>query len=141
MLEICVKFKIKEIPTAKGYLVPILKNLRENGGIIRRYFLGYEVFKRWTWKAKTDAGIGEMGEQCFDAVCKKGDFMLPVCVGFYDKKIDQYTGKDFYCSLPKEKISIEIKTDIPGGVWGTGNLFIQTHESQHIRNKDGQNGK
>lgn len=136
MVKISHKFKVVEIPTAKGFLVPVIKNLRENGGIIRSYFLGYELFNKWPWEGKTDADVGLMGEQCFHEVCKNGDFMLPVFVGFYKEKKDQYKGKDFFCSLPKEKITIEIKTDVKGGVWGSKNLFVQTHESRHIRNED-----
>ena len=133
MLGLIKNFQKKEIPTAKGFIVPIIPNLRENGGIIRAYYLGPDFLRSWSWKADTDAGIGAMGEDCVRAASDAGDFMLPVSVGFYRDKADQYKGKDFFARLPKPEITIEIKTDLPGGIWGTGNLFVQTHESQHIR--------
>lgn len=137
MLEIMTRFRVNEGPTFKGVLVPIIPNLRSNGGIIRPYDFsangGYQVFNKWTWDGDTDAAVGEMGEQCLQHFAESGEFCLPVHVSFLNGKEHQYKGKDFYCQLPKPKVSIEVKTDVRGGVWGSGNLFVQTHESQHKR--------
>ncbi len=37
----------------------------------------------------------------------------------------------FRSSLFKDPTLIEVKADIAGGIWGTGNLFVQTHEGGH----------
>ena len=118
--------------------MPIIPNLRCNEGIIRPYDFspsgGYEEFKKWTWEGSTDAEVGKMGEECVQYFAQLGELTLPISVGFYVEKADQFKGKDFYCKLLKPQMTIEIKTDVVGGIWGTGSLFVQTHESPHQRN-------
>lgn len=137
MLDVLSRFKAWNGPTSKGFLVPIIPNLRENNGIIRPYDFsttgGYKIFSQWTWKGKTDRKVGEMGEECFQWFAEAGEFCLPVHASFLSGKSLQYKGMDFYCQLLKPKVSIEVKADVKGGIWGSGNLFVQTHELQHKR--------
>jgi hypothetical protein len=54
--------------------------------------------------------------------------LQPVRLTRYEEVEDQRNGVDFKCEA---KYDVETKADVPGGVWGTGNLFVQTHELHH----------
>lgn len=123
-----------EIPTAKGFLLPIVGNRTWEGGFIFANYAEEIWFRQWPWSGKTDADIGEMGEKCFQKACQIGIVRMPVSVGRFNTIEEQYKGKDF--ALSSLGADVEVKTDLPGGVWGTGNLFLQTHERQHTRSTE-----
>jgi hypothetical protein len=126
------EFPTMQIKSAIGYLVDIRSNLRANGGIIRPLDLDYAFFGRWDWKAaESDEHLGRMAEDCFSTAVRVGLFTLPVRASFYTSRADQFKGKDFACTLAATPTDIEVKPDTPGGIWGTGNLCVQTHEGGH----------
>ena len=124
------------IRSAIGHIVPIHPNLRSNGGIIHSVVPGFEFFAEWDWNsAESDKAVGKMAEACFAKFVREHQFFLPVKIKrFYESTEDQYKGKDFEVSLGRPTVDIEVKGDARGGVWGTGNLFVQTHETGHDYN-------
>ena len=126
------RFERREIRSAIGHLVPVIPNLISNGGLLRAYDYDYPLFKRWDWQgAKSDRALGAMAEALFENLCSSGQFALPVRAERYDEQGDQFQGKDFACSLGAPRVDVEVKADVQGGIWGTGNLFVQTHELHH----------
>lgn len=135
MLERLPGLQEKAIRSAIGRLVPIIKAgdwLRCNGGIIDQFDAGYEFFGRWQWAtAASDRAVGAMAEEAFQAACREHLLCLPIRARRLNAKADQVTGRDYECDLGAPSVSVEVKGDIKGGAWGTGNLFVQTHEGTH----------
>lgn len=133
MVKILSHFKEVRIKSAIGRLVPVIKNKTCNAGILHTCDLQYEFMNQWSWSsAPSDKAIGQWAEECFELACKKGLFRLPIVIDRYDDRRDQFKGKDYACKLPRPIIDVEIKGDILGGIWGTGNLFVQTSEGDKI---------
>lgn len=131
MVDALDNFREAKIRSAIGRVVPIVRNLAVNGGCIRYTELGYPYFERWDFaSAPTDREAGALAEDLFSTACVEGLFLLPVRVcKRYDAYAEQIQGKDFECDLGRPgSVDIEVKFDGPGGTWGTGNLFVQTHE-------------
>lgn len=128
MLEVLKRYPIAEIQSARGHLIKLHENFFPNG-CIHDADLGYEFFKQWRWKeAASDDQAGDWAEQCFAMAVRERRLNLPVRLTRYEKVEEQREGKDFQC---RADYDVEIKADLPGGVWGTGNLFVQTHELHH----------
>ncbi len=129
MLAGFTAYSVREIRSARGRLVPIACNLFDVGGFIHEAYLGEKFFARWPWDyADTDCDVGEYAERLVAAACEELLLLFPVKLVRYDERPDQFKGKDFRCSVA---FDLEVKSDIPGGVRGTGNLFVQTHEYRH----------
>jgi len=128
MLTVITNSTSIEIPTARGHLVSIHAN-RFPKGCIHDADLGYDFFDRWSWEtAVSDDEVGAFAEECFSVAVQQRRMMLPVGLKRYEKIEEQREGKDFQC---RANYDVEIKADIRGGIWGTGNLFVQTHELHH----------
>lgn len=134
VLDILDTLRECTIRSAVGRLLPIRTNLFVNGGIVRCAEVGYPFMARWEWdRASSDLEVGAMAEECFTAACKDGLFLLPVRMrSRYDARAEQFKGKDFACDLGAPFVDVEVKADIPGGAWGTGNLFVQTSEGTSV---------
>jgi hypothetical protein len=132
MLALMAKYETKTIASARGHVVPILQNLVHNGGIIWPCDLPFDWFKQFGFSAAaSDHDVGKIAERCFKTAVSDGFFRLPVAVEFAEEIQDQYQGFDFRARLHANPALIEVKADIVGGVWGSGNLFVQTHEGGH----------
>lgn len=140
MLALIERSPSVEIKSARGRLVAIHGNVFPAGNI-HDSDLGYDFFDRWPWdSAKSDKDVGAFAEQCFSVAVRERRLTLPVHLDRYNSVGEQYQGKDFRC---RTNYDVEIKADIPGGVWGTGNLFVQTHElhhQHHTRNAHRESG-
>lgn len=133
MLEVLPRCTIVEIRSARGHLVPLKEHriswIKPAVGFIHDCELGYEFFKQWEWtRATDDRQVGEFAEECFALAVKKKRLTLPVNASRVEVLDEQFKGKDFEC---RAKYAVEVKADIPGGLWGTGNLFVQTAELAH----------
>jgi hypothetical protein len=132
MLELMTRYQPKEIVSARGYVVPIRENLIYNGGIIRPLDFSYPWFKQFDFAdAASDHDAGVLAESVVRAAADAGLLTLPVALEFAESVGDQFSGFDFRAELFKTPTLIEVKADVAGGIWGTGNLFVQTHERGH----------
>jgi hypothetical protein len=128
MLVVLERYPPVEIRSARGHKVRLHGNVFPQG-FIHDAELGYEFFKRWKWiEAASDREAGAWAEECFAVAVRERRLTLPMRATRYDNVEDQRKGKDFRC---EGKYDVETKADVPGGVWGTGNLFVQTHELHH----------
>jgi hypothetical protein len=128
MLAVLDKYTAVEIKSARGHLVKLHGNVFPKG-FVHDAELGYEFFKRWKWNdADSDIEVGAWAEECFAVAVRERRLTLPVRLTRYEAVEDQRNGVDFKCEA---KYDVETKADVPGGVWGTGNLFVQTHELHH----------
>lgn len=129
MRELLPKLRAVEIPSAKGALCPILPNLIENRGFIHAVFLGGQWMRRWEWRrAASDAEAGEIAESMFEVAARERKMLFPMnTFPIVDFKRQCEDG-DFDCCAD---YPVEVKADFAGGLWGTGNLFVQTHEQGH----------
>lgn len=132
MLPVLARCPTREIPTARGHLVRLIGNRAVDGGVIQEIERDDAWFRQWDWKqAETDGAAGAMAEDMFSRVVAEHGFPFPLGLQRYDQIADQYQGKDF-CLRPKiAALDVEVKADFVGGEWGTGNLFVQTHELRH----------
>lgn len=133
MLEILGWHNRVEIPSARGVLIPIRQHLMlktsKRSGFIHECELGPEFFHQWDWSgASNDREVGAFAEQCFSEAVRQRLLLLPVALKKVSSVEEQFKGQDFEC---KANYAIEVKADIRGGIWGTGNLFVQTHEQGH----------
>jgi len=133
MVFVCEKYERKTIPTAMGHIVPVVKNLRANNGFIWYFGFPYEWLDSYDISsADSDRTAGTETERLFEFCVKAGLFLVPLAV---DRKYlelrEQFDGKDYRCSFGNGFLDVEIKLDARGGRWGTGNLFVQTHELNH----------
>lgn len=103
-------FPIKEIPTAIGHVVPCAG--------IPLFYCPY----RFTGLVQTGPGAEDMLERTI----RSGGLHWRPEIPLRAARDDQLHGIDFF--LPAAKVTIECKLDLPGGIAGTGNLFVQTHE-------------
>jgi hypothetical protein len=132
MVELLAKYPAKEIISARGHVVPILENLIYNGGIIRPLDFTYPWFKQFDFSsAASDHDAGALAEAAVKEAAGAGLLTLPVQIEFADGIDDQFSGFDFRAALFQAPTMIEVKADVAGGIWGTGNLFVQTHERGH----------
>lgn len=132
MLPLLPKFPTREIPTARGHLARLIGNRVCDGGVIREVERDDVWFRQWAWKqAETDGDAGAMAEAMFAQVVAEHGFPFPLTAERYEERADQYQGKDFRLTPKLAAIDVEVKADFVGGEWGTGNLFIQTHELRH----------
>lgn len=133
MLEVLKRCSIVEIRSARGHLVPLKEHriswIKPAVGFIHDCELGYDFFKQWEWtRAVDDREIGAFAEECFAQALRAKRLTLPVNAKKVVDISEQFQGKDFEC---RASYAVEVKADVPGGVWGTGNLFVQTHEFRH----------
>ncbi len=128
MKEAIGRYKRIEIPTAVGHAVPIVANLINNNGFIMPINIGYEWFKKYDWGRGTEEHKGKWAESIVMESIEQAGFLTPVSVSFLELREEQYQGKDLHIKPKAEIFSVEVKADVPGGIWGTGNLFVQTHE-------------
>jgi hypothetical protein len=122
-----------EIASARGHIVKIndhrISWTKPGVGFIHDCEPGFDFFKRWAWDtAENDRDVGAFAEECVELAMKAKLLTLPVRPVKVIKRDEQFDGRDFWCGVD---YSIEVKADVRGGVWGTGNLFVQTHELRH----------
>lgn len=129
MLRRLKSYPEREIVSARGRLIPILGSLKSNGGFLESEMLGDDLFRRWDWKnATSDCDVGAYAEELVEAACAARLLRFPVRAVRYEDIVEQRKGKDFRLSVA---FDLEVKADVVGGIWGTGNLFVQTHEYKH----------
>lgn len=128
MAAIHERFQERVISSARGRLAPLPTILLVNGGRARFVDLGYERMDRYAFDTvASDRRAGDLAERCFVEAAADGLVCLPVIVQKkYETFAQQTRGMDYAVRLLGH--DVEIKADIAGGMWGTGNLFIQTHE-------------
>ena len=132
MSALCGKFRHVEIKSAKGHLVPLNGNRDCDGGIIKDVGRTYKWFSEFQWiNADTDSKAGAIAERMFEQLIAEFAFPIPAKAIRYDEREDQFCGKDYRLTPLISEPDIEIKGDFEGGEWGTGNLFVQTHEYRH----------
>ena len=128
MLNVLKKYPVSTGKTFIGHLVTIRNNLKANDGFITGIEFGYRELKKHKWENASEHEAGEIGENIFVSLVDSGIIRLPAKSSKFREKKDQYMGKDFVLTAKIPETIIEVKFDRPGGVWGTGNLFVQTHE-------------
>jgi len=132
MIPLLPKFPEREIISARGRLVRLIGNRVCDGGIVREIERPDPWFRAWNWKdAESDSEVGAMAEAMFEAVICEHGFPFPLTAERYETREEQYQGKDYKITPKLSALDIEIKADFVGGEWGTGNLFVQTHELKH----------
>jgi hypothetical protein len=130
MVKILSRYKDTKGDTYIGKLVDIRKHIKTNGGFITFIEMTYPLFKEYNWSDKDLTVLGCYGEEVFKRACDQGVFRLPCYATLYNQIEDQYKGRDFLVKPLIEKTFVEVKVDRPGGIWGSGNLFVQTHEKR-----------
>lgn len=130
MLKILDSLPEREIASAKGRLCKLNGRRTVDGGFIYRI----EIPLKWMdgWQAcKTDGEAGEFAEYIFENCVMDRLFQMPARAQRFDTKEEQYKGQDYRIVPMWPAFSVEVKADFVGGEWGTGNLFVQTHELHH----------
>lgn len=126
------QFDEKVIATAIGRVVPVHANLVQNGGLLLPFWLTYEWFDAWDWAgAPSDDALGKFAEAAFLKATREKLIAFPAWeVTKHDDIAEQYQGRDFRVRVGSP-LHAEVKADYQGGQWGTGKLFVQTHEQNH----------
>lgn len=132
MVVVLDRFPEAVIASARGRLVRLHGNRDCDGGFIRSIERPYGWFNAFGWKdAASDCDVGEIAERMFQTLINEQGFPFPIQAHKYAALDDQYQGKDFRVTPRMSHFDVEVKADIRGGEWGTGNLFVQTHEGGH----------
>lgn len=132
MLALMTNYPQVEIVSAKGHLVKILPNEKQKGGIIDVIDVPWQWWREVDIEgAPNDEEAGKRAEQIFHKCVDSGLFSIPCRANFYTELQDQFTGRDFSVVPLMPQVDVEVKLDAPGGLYGTGNLFVQTHEYKH----------
>ena len=138
MVKVLSRYQDTKGETYIGKLVGIREHIKGNGGFITFIEMTYPLFKEYNWKMehkylsdKDLTELGRYGEDVFKRACDTGMFRLPGTAIPYSQIEDQYKGKDFLVKPLLDKTFVEVKVDRPGGIWGSGNLFVQTHETRN----------
>lgn len=126
------RFEQKTIATASGRLVPVHRSLIQNGGMLSPYWLTYEWFDAWPWSsADSDRALGSFAEAAFVKAVKEQLIAFPAFdLRPHESLAQQFNGRDYQVHMGNP-LHVEVKADYQGGQWGTGNLFVQTHEQDH----------
>ncbi len=120
------------IASAKGRLCRLFGNRKVDGGFIYAVDLPVAWWAERDWYgASSDREVGQWAEDIFRRAVQEGFIGIPACCERYDDAADQFTGRDFRLIPALQNPDYEIKADVAGGEWGSGNLFIQTHELHH----------
>lgn len=135
MLKLIDKCKKVSIPTAEGRIVPIIKNEKARGGIIHVIDVPWQWWEYEKLSAKdeipNDRIAGQRAESLFNRCVIDGLFTIPCAASFYTEQSDQFRGIDFKVFPKASSIDVEVKFDGAGGLYGSGNLFVQTNEKDH----------
>lgn len=130
MLEVMTKYQHVKIKSAQGHLVRLSGNRVCDGGFIFDAGIKSEWVAGWR-DLDSDSEAGAIAERVFEQCVKSARFAVPARATRYDAKEDQFKGKDYRVTPFIDSFDVEVKADFVGGEWGSGNLFIQTHELRH----------
>jgi len=130
MLRILPRLKTREIDTAIGALCPLAGNRDCDGGFIESICPPVEWWRQYDWKRGTKDEVGAFAEALFVRCVDARLFRVPTKAVRYETKEEQYRGRDFRVTPAMSGFDVEVKADVVGGEWGTGNLFVQTHEKR-----------
>jgi len=124
----------REIASARGRLCKLVGNRVCDGGFIYDIDLPLRWIEGWQ-DARTDSDVGAFAERIFEQCVETRLFQLPAVFRRLESRTEQFTGRDYELSPKHARLSVEVKADFVGGEWGTGNLFVQTHEFHHQHEK------
>lgn len=130
MLKILPTLREVEIPSARGRLCRLFGNRVCDGGFIYRADLEPDWFDGWS-AAASDTAAGDLAERVFEISVTHRRFQIPAKATRFNERAEQFTGKDFEVTPLAPSLTVEVKADFVGGEWGSGNLFVQTHELHH----------
>lgn len=130
MLKLLPSLPEKEITSSRGRLCKLNGNRVVDGGFIYDIELPLKWIEGWR-DAASDREAGAMAERIFEQCVGKRLFQMPATARRLETRAEQFTGRDYELSPIFPSFSVEVKADFAGGEWGTGNLFVQTHELHH----------
>lgn len=130
MVQILDSLPEREIVSAKGRVCRLKTNRVCDGGFIYDISLPYQWVEGWD-DLESDSAAGEFAERIFEQCVDSRLFQIPAKARRLNTKAEQYTGRDYVVQPMAASLSVEVKADFVGGEWGTGNLFVQTHEYRH----------
>lgn len=130
MAELLPKLQERAIATAKGRLCRLYGNRTCDGGFIRTIELPLPWVAGWD-SLGSDRDAGEMAERVFEQCVEHRLFQMPLTAFRLNTREEQFTGRDYVVRPIREQFAVEVKADFVGGEFGSGSLFIQTHELYH----------
>jgi hypothetical protein len=110
-------------PTAQGYVVKI-KDIP--GCVVMK--IPQSILEDARRRVNIDSPTSAKGQAARDvviAMLQRGSLPLPMAATIAPRQ-DDIDGIDLY--VENERWSLQVKCDWKGGLTGTGNLYIQTHE-------------
>ena len=130
MVELLPRLPERKIVSAAGRLCRLFGNRTCDGGFIHAIELPLPWVAGWQ-SLSSDAAAGELAERVFEQCVEKRLFQIPARAARLNTRAEQLTGRDYVVRPVREQLAVEVKADFVGGEWGSGNLFIQTHELHH----------